>query len=97
MQVRDDGVSPGNDIPADSLHVDSDLSKMAVYGCVTWGYGVLRQPDGTYVVTRWLMGQTTSNDDTELVISAAGGPPSDEFKNALESFYRFDPPLNTFP
>lgn len=69
----------------------SVLSKMAVYGCLTWGYGVLRQPDGTYVVTRWLMDQITSNDDTALVISEAGRAPSDDFKSALETFYRVDP------
>ena len=52
---------------------------MAVYGCITWGYDATLQPDGSYRVTRTLMGNTTNDNAADLQYAGAGQGPSQTF------------------
>ena len=71
-------------VAVDSTSVE--LVKMAVYGCVTWGYAATRQEDGTYLVTRHLQGQSTTTLTT-LTSGGGGSSPSGLFINTVEESY----------
>lgn len=65
------------------------VEKLAVYGCLKWGYHAGLQPDGTYVITRQLMGQTTSDDDIGLAATGGGGAPGQVFRDVINDYFTY--------